>query len=65
MIGRPIGGEQTEHLARFIDLHRQTERCAFEEAETTGRADALKVCAGVIALLLVLCLAQFIDTVVF
>ena len=31
MIGRPINGEQAEHLAQFMDLHRQTERCAFED----------------------------------
>ena len=25
MIGRRINGEQAEHLARFMDLHRQAE----------------------------------------
>lgn len=60
MIGRRINGEQAEHLARFMDIHRQTERIAFEEAEATGRVDAFKVVFGVLMFIFALCLAQFI-----
>ena len=61
MIGHKINGEQAEHLARFMDLHRQTKRCAFEESDRAGRVDPMLVTVGVLLFISVLCAAQLID----
>ena len=58
MIGRRINGEQAEHLARFMDLHRQAE------AEDFGNRSDKPVGIALIVIFAAYLLANIFEVVV-